>query len=190
MNAPTASAAMHRWCARIGMSESCDRWCTSCGCKQPLGHDDACFDGTLRRAGYHSSMRRWFFVLLILLLPLRGWVGDAMAMQMALPGQHAPASGPMQHADGHSEPAHAHLSPVALAAADDCGEHTTAQDPGDESDSAHCEACAMCQTCHTVAVLQPAVLLATGQVSPTPPAGNMHGFVSADRALLLKPPIY
>lgn len=135
-------------------------------------------------------MRRLFFVLMILLLPLRGWVGDAMAMQMTLPGQHAPVSGAMQHADGDSDPAQTRVNSVALAAADDCGGHTGAQDTGDAMDTKHCEACSMCQTCNTVAVLQPADLSADAQVSPASPTAAMHVFASADRALFLKPPIY
>ena len=133
-------------------------------------------------------MRRWFFVLLILLLPLRGWVGNAMAMQMALPGQYVPVSGAMQHTDSGSE--HSHLRAIALAAADDCGGHANIQGPGDDMDAAHCEACAMCQSCHTVAVLLLPELVAAHQVSPTSPPATMHVFASADRALLLKPPSF
>lgn len=36
-------------------------------------------------------MRHFFIALMIALLPLRGWVGDAMAMSMWSPAQHAPA---------------------------------------------------------------------------------------------------
>lgn len=136
-------------------------------------------------------MRHWFFVLLIMLLPLRGWVGDAMAMQMALPGQHhAPVAGAMQHADGDSGAAHTQVNSVTASAAGDCGGHTAAQDTGDESDTVHCEACAMCQTCHTVAVLPPAEFSAVAQVSPTSPPATMQVFASAERALFLKPPIH
>jgi hypothetical protein len=139
-------------------------------------------------------MRRWFFVLLILLLPLRGWVGDAMAVQMALPGQQVPANVAMQHADSdlhaaHSH-SHSHSSTIATAATDDCGGHTMAQVHGDEMDSAHCGSCTMCQTCHSVAVLQPSDLLVTTQVSPTSPRAGLQVFASAERALLLKPPIH
>jgi len=134
-------------------------------------------------------MRRWFFVLLILLLPLRGWVGDAMAMQMALQGSHAQASGTMQHADGDSQPVQSHLSMTALTA-DDCGGHAGAQDTNDAVETTHCEACAMCQTCHTVAVLLLPDSLAAAQVSPLSTSATIQVFVSADRALLLKPPIY
>ncbi len=134
-------------------------------------------------------MRRWFFVFLILLLPLRGWVGDAMATQMAVPGQHGPAAGAMHPVDGTSNPLHAPMGSDALVAADDCGGHAGAQDTGDAVDTAHCEACAMCQTCHTVAVLLLPELVAAVQVSPTSPPVARQLFASADRALLLKPPI-
>jgi len=135
-------------------------------------------------------MHRWFFVLLILLLPLRGLIGDAMATQMAMPGHHAPAAGAMPHADGDSGSAHAHVSPIASAAAADCGDHTGTTDSGGAMDAEHCEACAMCQTCHTVAVLQPAGLPTVAQISPRSPPAAMHVFASAERTLLLKPPIY
>lgn len=134
-------------------------------------------------------MRRWFFVFLMFLLPLRGWVGDAMAMQMALPGHHAPTSGSMQLADVDAEPAHLHLSTMAVAAADDCGGHAGSLDTDDAMVTTHCEVCAMCQTCHTVAVLLFPELMATLQVNPTSPPATMQVFASADRALLLKPPI-
>jgi hypothetical protein len=138
---------------------------------------------------YHYQMRRWFFVLLILLLPLRGLIGDAMATQMAMPGHHAPAISPMLHEDGASGSAHAHASSVASAAAADCGGNTGALDTGEAMDAAHCETCAMCQTCHTVAVLQPAGLPTVPQISPRSPSAAMHRFASAERALFLKPPI-
>jgi hypothetical protein len=135
-------------------------------------------------------MRRFLYVLLILLLPLRGWTGDAMAMQMAMPGQHAPAAGVAQHADAHAPSAHAHSQPVAKLAAADCAEHVGQSDDGDAPDASHCEACAMCQTCHTVAVLLPLDLLAASPPGPVSPAATPPVYASADRALLLKPPIY
>ncbi len=135
-------------------------------------------------------MRRWFFVFLILLLPLRGWVGDAMAMQMALPGPHGPGTGAIEHAGAASDRAHAAASAIVLAAEGDCGGHTAAQGADDEMDAAHCEACAMCQTCHTLAVLLLPELLAAAQASPALPQTGLQGFASADRALFLKPPTY
>lgn len=121
---------------------------------------------------YHLGMRRWFFLLLIVLLPLRGWIGDAMAMQMALPDPHA------------------HVSAPALAGAGDCNGHAGAQDAGDPIDGAHCDTCTLCQSCHTVAVLPAPEWLAATQAGPVAPAATMHVFASADRALFLKPPIF
>ncbi len=135
-------------------------------------------------------MRRWFFVLLILLLPLRGWIGDAMATQMAMPGHHALASGATLHGDGDSGPEHVHASAVASTASADCAEHTGGHHIGDAMDATQCETCAMCQTCHTVAVLQPASLPTVAQISPRSPPAAMRAFASAERALFLKPPIY
>lgn len=131
-------------------------------------------------------MRRWVFLLLIVLLPLRGWIGDAMAMQMALPGQHAPASSAMPHGEDTGA---THARAFASAGADNCDEHAGTQSAGQAVDDAHCDACTLCQTCHTVAVLQSPDLLTALQLSPLSPAATMHGFASADRALFLKPPI-
>jgi hypothetical protein len=47
-------------------------------------------------------MRHWFLVLMIALLPLRGWVGDAMAVEMLAQPAHAALV-----ADGHGADHHA-----------------------------------------------------------------------------------
>lgn len=57
-------------------------------------------------------------------------------------------------------------------------------------DVGHCEACAMCQTCHTTAVLLLPELVAATPVSQVSPLAKMQVFASADRTLLLEPPIY
>jgi hypothetical protein len=60
-------------------------------------------------------MRFWFVVLLMALLPLRGWVGDAMAVSMSMAEAHADSavtSTPACHeaaAATDEAPAQAHL---------------------------------------------------------------------------------
>lgn len=125
-------------------------------------------------------MRVLFLALMIALLPLRGWVGDAMAMDM------------LALAQGAAHSSHANATPVH-----DC--HTLAADGagGDASEpqappmqmSADCNTCSACQICHTVAL--PAIILplngvGTPTLQPAHPAGL---FASADRAPGFKPPI-
>lgn len=133
-------------------------------------------------------MRRVLYVVLILLLPLRAWVGDAMATQMAVP---APVSletsaGPSYHGDQAASPAHGHLQSAAVqSTAGDCAGHAQA----DQGDMAHCATCAMCQTCHTLAVLHPDAVPDAGLAIAALPQRAVHRFTSADRAPALKPPV-
>ncbi|MCZ4312935.1 hypothetical protein O4H66_05915 [Comamonadaceae bacterium G21597-S1] len=134
-------------------------------------------------------MRRFFFILMIALLPLRGWVGDAMAMQMALPGGMAHASAP-ETATGATH-AHAHHGAAAdhqrhAAASGDCTDHAD----GDATVSdAHCQTCTVCQTCHTVAITVPLVGTEATEPMTAAPLTAQSRFASADRAPGLKPPI-
>jgi len=132
-------------------------------------------------------MRRCVYILLILLLPLRAWVGDAMAMQMAIPTlahdampvATAPHSG---HAGSHRHEA----QPAQQVAADACGSHA---EPEGRSDAAHCEPSGMCQTCHTVAISTPMTVPVQGRFASAAPQRVAQGFTSADRALAQKPPV-
>ena len=133
-----------------------------------------------------GAMRRWFVLLLIALLPLRGWVGEAMAGEML--GQHVAAA-----ASAQAQQAQA-ASPQAQAASHDCMGHQAAASLGGEEEapqsaSGDCPTCASCQVCSSV-------VLAT-QAAPLPPAafGNTlvprmgTPFASAEPAPAFKPPI-
>lgn len=161
-------------------------------------------------------MRHLLLVLMILLLPLRGWAGDAMATDMAIgtmnvlqvaqkqmtpvatemvamnvQGMSATAQFHAKNADHHAS---GDLQVVAMAAAShDCADMQAAP-----SDSHHvveggstmdCGVCPSCQACHTVA-------LALKSEKTTPvfnalvqPQIAGHKFASADAALSQKPPI-
>jgi len=139
---------------------------------------------------YHSLMRHFLFALMIVLLPLRGWVGDAMATQMA--------AGQLQHREAQAavQAAHVHEAMDATYAGHhaqapvvhDCADQTT-NDGGNDSADGHCETCAACQACHTVA-LSPAAIdsmpVFSAPILPHPAADQ---FASADAALRQKPPI-
>ena len=151
-----------------------------------------------------EPMRALFFALMIALLLLRGWVGDAMANEMAL--------APLQHPHQASQPqlfatktiaAHAHgisantrldlqstlpAVPGAAQAPHDCAGHA-ANDDTFPAAFAHCPSCDACQACHSVALI-PACVNASPAFGPRIelPAQAAH-FASADAAPGQKPPI-
>jgi hypothetical protein len=139
-------------------------------------------------------MRRLSFVLMIALLMLRGWMGEAMATGMALaPLQPLPTATTIiatnaqdmgAQAHFHHETAESEVFHVAQAMHDCAGE------PGsDDARHAQCDACAACQACHTVA-LTPLVASAhpvfSARALPNAPTAQ---FASADTARGQKPPI-
>ena len=138
-------------------------------------------------------MRFLLIALMIALLPLRGWVGDVMATEMAsnhavqsevaakLTADHARTAGAEANFD------HASAQAEAVSGDADCVGHGA----GDSTAAAsgHCESCTACQACHTVA-LSPLAADATPMLSPlAPPHSPVARFASADAALGKKPPI-
>ena len=122
-------------------------------------------------------MRLWVLVLAIVLLPLRGWSGDAM---MLAPVQSA-AAGHAMHATPSAD---AHDMHAAHAPMDAGATH-------DSTDSPHAAhtTCDTCQFCHSVAVTAwPEVPMPVAAPAHVPAAGAMR-FVSAETAQGFKPPI-
>lgn len=126
-------------------------------------------------------MRRWLLIFLVLLLPMRALVGNAMAGQMSQQGmsappvaQHAPAPA-MQHGHDCDDALHA-------AQGASSGAESAAQPHGD------CPTCASCQVCSSVA-LSPAPLLDAGAAFSHPrPQGVQLAYASAEPLLAYKPP--
>jgi len=130
-------------------------------------------------------MRVVLLVLMMALLPLRGWVGNAMAVDMAAAQAHAT----MQSRSS---------TDVAGSAAmpEDCPMHMAAG-TGDAAPAVgtpqkaggHCQACDTCELCLALASFSIPLALAH---SPAPSAGPLTEgvlFSSADHATGLKPPI-
>lgn len=127
-------------------------------------------------------------VLAILLLPLRGWLGDAMALDAAHASVQATAAVPMQHdmhdmqgmqgADGADEASEAEAT---VSAAPDSHPANAAHD---------CQsACTDCQLCHSIAVaVWPEVPMLDAAPRETP-ASLSVAYVSAEPAPGFKPPI-
>jgi len=128
-------------------------------------------------------MRPLFFALMIALLLLRGWTGDAMANGIALaPLQHAQPSVmamqmsmPMTHDAAHE-------------ATHDCAGHA-ATDDNSPAVSTHCQSCDACQACHSVALIPPATSPGAAFNPYTQPPALATRFASADAAPGQKPPI-
>jgi hypothetical protein len=144
-------------------------------------------------------MRRFFVLLLVCLLPLRAWAGDAMAMQMAQSGgmaQHASAPAPAvnaaAHGDCHGEGSQA--QPDAHAPAD--ATNTSVDPAGNELPSAgaseatpDCGKCIACDLCHATGVPTSAAVVANLVTHSQQLTVKSISFDSADALTQLKPPI-
>jgi hypothetical protein len=151
-------------------------------------------------------MRHLLLALLIALLPLRGWVGDAMATQMA--AGHIQHSQTQQYSQQHGQQhdaaktiaddqdnmlAAAHFdheeATQALQAAEpDCAGHNTGESI--HAADGHCESCAACQACNAVALSLTGPDLSPVFISLALSLPAADPFASADAALRQKPPIF
>jgi hypothetical protein len=147
-------------------------------------------------------MRYLVLALMMVLLPLRGWTGDAMATDMAvkITSQkiHQTASVPQQaglHDEHHShEGSRDQATPDApiYASADtaDCLSHAACDQSHDAKHNAvTCESCSACQTCHNVALLVSSDELKPRLNTRWMPYGEADPFASAIAAPDQKPPI-
>ena len=121
-------------------------------------------------------MRYLIVALMIFLLPLRGWTGDAMATHMAVTA-----------VSSESGANHIHEK----SAQTDCAGHQGGgQADSSVSNSANGETCQACQACHTVALSSNIAADSVLFVAPSPPLVTTAQFTSADTALGQKPPIF
>jgi len=150
-------------------------------------------------------MRFLVLALLMVLLPLRGWTGDAMATEMAVSmaaqQMQLTAAAP-EKADAHlghqgheSQESHgdhaAHEATLHLSAnTPDCLSHADCdQTHGAGHNAGHCESCSACQACHNVALLVDSDELKPRLNTLWTPTGAADPFASADAAPDQKPPI-
>ena len=141
-------------------------------------------------------MRHLLLILMIALLPLRGWAGDAMATEMAA-GQVAQVQ--QMHVATKSIAAKDHAAsvkayfdhetavPDAVRTVADCAGHG-AEDT-DHGGGSHCDTCSACQACHTVALAHAAPNVSSTFQAFSLPHSAADQFASADAALRQKPPI-
>ena len=141
-------------------------------------------------------MRHLILALMITLLPVRGWVGEVMATEMAAPraaqlqiatemiAYHAHAqraNTPIYHREQHEQQAAVPLQALADFTGHGAGDNT--------STNGHGDSCSACQACHTLA-LSPVATDAAPVWKPfAPPRSLVAHFASANTALGQKPPI-
>jgi hypothetical protein len=119
--------------------------------------------------------RYLLLALIITLLPLRGWVGNAMAVDMA--SQQAQARADVQGSPAMPEDCPMHAQAGAEAAGDPLAA------------AAHCTDCDTCELCLALAsFVWPTVALASFPPHAGPPSAG-HPFSSAESIARLKPPI-
>ncbi len=139
-------------------------------------------------------MRRLTLILMILLLPLRTWAGDFMAVQtaqaeMAVQRMVAPSlAASAVDTKTYGEVDAASVDGRMKAAVSDCHGHTpiTSDAAAAQPD---CSACTTCQICHSVAMAILISELRARDVSLQVPTFGAPGFTSAECALSQKPPI-
>ena len=139
-------------------------------------------------------MRQIIVALMIALRPLRAWVGDAMATEMASGAPaHTQIATETIAASAHTARAVVvfdHVSSVQppAAAAADCAGHGT-HAPATEVADAPCHSCSACQACHTVALSSSVAHTDSFYKQPALTHAPAAQFASAVAALGQKPPI-
>ncbi|MET3460074.1 hypothetical protein [Variovorax atrisoli] len=143
-------------------------------------------------------MRTLLLAIIIVLLPVRGWLGDAMAVEMvrhSLPAAMEAATVASAAAEAHCHEAmDADAGGGDMAMAMDMSAHGSSHDDGGSGTTSHgdhqgCGTCVACQVCHTVALGgMPLVAIVHGAPQASPP-GHAARFVSAEPVQGLKPPI-
>ena len=144
-------------------------------------------------------MRTLMLALMIALLPIRGWLGDAMAVEMARHAMPAVASASAEAAESVMAGAHCHeMMGAGGDMADMAMDHGAAHGVGDSHDSSQhdtdighqgCGTCTACQACHTVALGGLPAAAIAHEAPQAPPAFHATRFASTEPAPGLKPPI-
>ncbi len=124
-------------------------------------------------------MRRLVLILMLILLPLRGWMGEAMAMDML--AQHGLATQKVATYAIHTSTANTFDTEIQA----ECHTAAEAADP----DTKHCGTCPVCQMCHSVAAPTAWAIPVPLWLGHAQPASGHVRFASAPTAFALKPPI-
>lgn len=143
-------------------------------------------------------MRFLWVVFLLVLLPLRGWAGQLMAVDMAMQQTaQAVAMAIAVSTNSADRLMQSHPSESMAVMPDDCPMHVEATPRGSMNGVAdasidsvnHCSGCDTCELCLAIASFSVSRLTALPTHAGSTPDGWPRGFRSADRASRLKPPI-
>jgi hypothetical protein len=128
---------------------------------------------------------------MIVLLPLRGWAGDAMVTQMASAAIATETGAANAHEISVSASlSHKNQTFAVAQAMPDCHEQVASHQESDQTVSNdHCGTCQACQACHTVALSHSPLQVSASFTSPTLRPTHAAAFTSAASALGQKPPI-
>lgn len=138
-------------------------------------------------------MRTLLLALMIALLPIRGWLGDAMAVEMvrhSLPAAEAAVSMATAATEAHCHEAmdDGNSMNMQMDMADHAGSHDN-HSSNDGTGHQGCGTCTACQVCHTVALGGMPLVDIVHSAPQAPPAAHAARFASAEPAQGLKPPI-
>ncbi|SFP26082.1 hypothetical protein SAMN05216567_10588 [Variovorax sp. OK605] len=136
-------------------------------------------------------MRTLLLALMIALLPIRGWLGDAMAVEMVRHSMPAAAATAVSMAGAATE-AHCHDAMGEMGAGDTAAMNMSGHDGNHDAGGADhqgCGTCTACQVCHTVALGGMPLVDTVHGAPQAPPAARTARFASAEPAQGLKPPI-
>lgn len=129
-----------------------------------------------------TATRAFFLALMIALLPLRGWVGDVMAMERL--GQALTTAPAAAIHDGCHE---------AQAHHDQDAAHEHLGQPPDGHGNSHaqadCSGCTVCQICHSVVLASAPVPASTAALPTALPPSHARLYASAEPVPGFKPPI-
>ena len=120
-------------------------------------------------------MRRFVFILMIFLLPLRGWMGEAMATEMAA----------MNLVANQATNTLAKASLSSDKSMSDCDMHKTKAADNKPAKSL----CTHCQACHATGLVSTVQITSFNQVQYAQPLAQLSQFASASLAHSQKPPI-
>ena len=130
-------------------------------------------------------MRRFIFILMIALLPLHGWMGEAMATEMA--AMHLIATQAVK------TPSSADFKVIkslgSMSSMNNCDmQRMQASEPSFDESSAK-SSCTDCQACHATGWLNSVQVMSLDEVRYAQPLTPSRQYASASLALSQKPPI-
>ena len=130
-------------------------------------------------------MRRVFLILMIALLPVRGWATDMMGVVMAAQALNAVQDVAGNASDAQAGTPRSAETPFSMAA--DCPMGVT--QTSDDETPASLQGCATCQLCMALFTACLPVIINTVSLPQAPQGLASISFTSAERAPGFKPPI-